>query len=45
MELLSHFLRQIVFNTRLKIEEQMLVVMDKSAVEEHLPQPLQTFDK
>ena len=42
MELPSKILQQIAFNTRPKIEEQMLIVMDKSTHEEHLPQPLQT---
>ena len=38
-------LEQIAFNTRPKIEEHMLVVMDKSTYEEHLFQPLQTNNK
>ena len=38
-------LEQIAFNTRPKIEEHMLVVMDKSTHEEHLSQPLQTNNK
>ena len=42
MELPSKLLEQIAFNTRLKIEEHMLIVMDKSIHEEHLSQPLQT---
>ena len=42
MELPSKLLEQIVFNTRSKIEEQMLVVIDKSTHEVHLSQPLQT---
>ena len=42
MELHSKLLEQIAFNTRAKIEEQMLIVMDKSTHEEHLSQPLQT---
>ena len=43
MELCSLlFLEQIAFNTRPKIEEHMLKVMDKSTHEEHLSQPLQT---
>ena len=42
MELPSKLLEQIAFNTRPKIEEHMLVVMDKSTHEEHLFQPLQT---
>ena len=42
MELPSKLLEQIAFNTRPKIEEHMLIVMDKSTHEEHLSQPLQT---
>ena len=42
MELPSKILEQIAFNKRPKIEEQMLIVMDKSTYEEHLSQPLQT---
>ena len=42
MELPSKFLKQIAFNTRPKIEEHMLIIMDKSIHEEHLFQPLQT---
>ena len=43
MELLpSKLLEQIAFNTRPKIEEHILIVMDKSTHEEHLSQPLQT---
>ena len=38
----SKLLEQIAFNTRPKIEEHMLIVMDKSTHEEHLFQPLQT---
>ena len=45
MELLSNLLEQIAFNTRAKIEEHMLIVMDKSTHEEHLSQPLQTNNK
>ena len=45
MELPSKLLEQIAFNTRPKIEEHMLVVMDKSIHEEHLSQPLQTNNK
>ena len=36
MELPSKLLEQIAFNTRPKIEEHMLIVMDKSINEEHL---------
>ena len=42
MELPSKLLEEIAINTRPKIEEHMLIVMDKSAHEEHLAQPLQT---
>ena len=46
MELLpSKILEQIAFNTRPKIEEHLLIVMDKSIHEEHLSQPLQTNNK
>ena len=45
MELPSKLLEQIAFNTRPKIEEPMLIVMDKSTHEEHLYQPLQTNNK
>ena len=45
MELSSNLLEQIAFNTRPKIEEHMLIVMDKSTHEEHLFHPLQTNNK
>ena len=45
MELPSKLLEPIVYNTRPKIEEHMLIVMDKSTHEEHLFQPLQTNNK
>ena len=45
MELPSKLLEQIAFNTRSRIEEHMLNVMDKSIHEEHLSQPLQTNNK
>ena len=45
MELPSKLLEQIAFNTRPKIEEHMLIVMDKSTHEEHLFQPLQKDNK
>ena len=41
MEPSSKIFEQIAFNTRPKIEELMLIVMDKSTHEEHLSQPLQ----
>ena len=42
MELKSKILEQMAFITRCKIEEQMLIVMDKSTDEEQLSIPLQT---
>ena len=45
MELPSKLLEQIAFNTRPKIEQHLLIVMDKSTHEEHLFQPLQTNNK
>ena len=45
MELPSKLLEQIASNTRAKMEEQMLFVMDKSTHEEHLYQPVQTNNK
>ena len=45
MELPSKLLEQIAFITRPKLEEHMLIVMDKSTHEEHLSQPLQTKSK
>ena len=45
MELPSKLSEQIAFNTRPKIEEHMLNIMDKSTHEEHLSQPLQTNNK
>ena len=45
MELPSKLLEQIVFNTRPKIEEHILIVMNKSTHEENLSQPLQTNNK
>ena len=42
MELPSKLLEQIAFITRSKIEEHMLIVMDKSTQEEHLSLPIQT---
>ena len=45
MEHPSKLLEQIAFNTRPKIEEHMLIIMDKSTHEEHLFQPLQTNNK
>ena len=45
MELPSKLLEQIALNTRPKIEEHMLIAMDKSTHEEYLSQPLQTNNK
>ena len=45
MEIPIKLLEQIAFNTRPKIEEHMLIVMDKSSHEEHLSQPFQTNNK
>ena len=45
MELPCKLLEQIAFNTRPKIEEHMLIIMDKSTHKEHLFQPLQTNNK
>ena len=45
MELPSKLLEQTAFNTRPKIEEHILIIMDKSTHEEHLSQPLQTNNK
>ena len=40
MELPSKVLEQIAYNSRPKIEEHLLIVMDKSIHEEHLSEPL-----
>ena len=45
MELPSKLLEQIAFITRHKIEDHMLIVMDKSIHDEHLAQSLQTNKK
>ena len=45
MELPSKILKQIVFNTRPKIDKHMLIFMEKSTHEEDLSQPLQTNNK
>ena len=42
MELPSKNLEELVFNTRPKILEHILINMDNSIHEEHLSQPLQT---
>ena len=45
MELPSKLLEQIAFNTRPKIEEHLLIIMDKSTHGEQLSQPLQANNK
>ena len=45
MELPSKLLEQIVYNTRSKTQEKILIIMDKSTHQEHLFQPLQTNNK
>ena len=45
MEIATKFLEQIADNTRPKIEEHILFIMNKSTHEEHLSQPLQTNNK
>ena len=45
MELPSNLLEQTAFYTRSKIEEHILIIMDKTTHEEHLSQPLQTNKK
>ena len=45
MELPSKLLEQIAFNTRSKIEEHLVNIMDNPTHEEHLSQPLQTNNK
>ena len=45
MELPSKLLEQIAFHTKPKIEEHMLIILDKSVHEEHLFQSLQTNNK
>ena len=45
MELPIKLLEQIAYNTRIRIEEHILIVMRKSTHEEHLAQPLQTNNK
>ena len=45
MDLHSKILEQIAYNTRPKIEEHMLINMDKNTHEEHLYQPVQTNNK
>ena len=45
MELPSKLLEQIAFNTRPKIEEHMLIIMDTSTHEEHLSEQLQTNNR
>ena len=45
MEFPSKLLEQIVFKTRPKSEEHMLIVMDKSIHGKNLAQPLKTNNK
>ena len=45
MERPSKILEQIAFDTRPKIEEHVLIVLDRFTHEEHLSQPLQTNNK
>ena len=45
MELPTKILEKNAYNTRSRIEEHMLIVMDKSTHVEHLSQPLQTNNK
>ena len=45
MELPSKLLEQVAFNMKPKIEDHILIIMDKSIHEEHLFQPLQTNNK
>ena len=42
MQLPSKHLEQIAYNTRSRIEEHLLIVMDESTHEEHSSQPPQT---
>ena len=45
MELPNEILERKAFNTKPKIADHMLFVMDKSLHKEHLSQPLQTIKK
>ena len=45
MEIASKLFEQIAYNTRPKIEELILIIMNKFTQEEHLFQPLQTNNK
>ena len=45
MELSNKLLEQVPFITRPKIEERILIVVDKSTHEGHLSQPIQTNNK
>ena len=45
MELPSKLLEKLAYNTRTRVEEHILIVMDKSAHEEHVSQPFQTNNK
>ena len=45
MDLPSKLLEQIAYNKRSRIEEHIVVDMNKTTHEEHLSQPLQTKNK
>ena len=45
MNLISKLLEQIAFITRAKIEEHILIIMNKSTHTEHFYEPIQTNNK
>ena len=45
MNLKNKSLEQMAYNTRSKMEEHILIFMDKSSHDEHLLQPLQTNNR
>ena len=45
MELTNKTLEQIAFNTRPKVEEHMLIILDKSTGDQKLDEQLQTNNK
>ena len=45
MELPSKVIEQIAFNTKPKVHEHLLIIMDKSILEEQLSVPLRTNKK
>ena len=45
MELQSKILEQIAFSTKSRIEEHIIIVLNKSTHKKHLSQPLQTNSK